>query len=251
MDPADGHRYFEGLAVAHVLGGLDDSEGRVFRAHLLECGNCRARVGELRAIAHDLADVERDERRVRAAQAIDTKRRESEDETDEQAEPLPSARSSRITVIVGLVLIIGLSLWNFTLRGALTVQESVNRDLVAAAVIGESGVAWTPTRQATGVEAVVKQDEERMLVSVDGLDPEQWFGLYLLDDAGGVITSYGFRPSDGRFYRLFDREADAATIVVTNPVDENGEVAEPNDRELTGVRVFEADAPEPEPAPLS
>src|SRR5687767_13346777 len=117
MERADGHRYYEGLAVAHVLGGLDDTEGQVFRSHLLECVDCRARVGELRAIAHDLADVERDERRMRAAQAIDTKRREGDDGGEESDETPDVTRASRITVIVGMVLVIGLSLWNFTLRG--------------------------------------------------------------------------------------------------------------------------------------
>ena len=242
MDPADGHRYFEGLAVAHVLGGLDDSEGRVFRAHLLECGNCRARVGELRAIAHDLADVERDERRVRAAQAIDTKRRESEDDADEQAEPLPSARSSRITVIVGLVLIIGLSLWNFTLRGALTLQETRNRELVDAGVMAESGDPWTAVRQATGVEGSVKQDERKFLVTVDGLDASQWYGLYVMTDADTVAADYSFQPREGRLYQLFDLPADATRVTVTDPVDEGGNVGRPGDRP-SGVRVFEAVAP--------
>ena len=248
MDPADGHRYFEGLAVAHVLGGLDDSEGRVFRAHLLECGNCRARVGELRAIAHDLADVERDERRVRAAQAIDTKRRESEDETDEQAEPLPSARSSRITVIVGLVLIIGLSLWNFTLRGALTVQESLNRDLVAAGVLAESGEPWTTTHEAGEIEGSVTHDTERFLVTVDGLDPEQPYGLYVLNAADEVRLRVPIPTNNGRLYRLFELPTDAARLVLTDPADSNGEAASPGE-EPTGVFVFEAVAPRSEQVP--
>lgn len=250
MDPADGHRYFEGLAVAHVLGGLDDSEGRVFRAHLLECGNCRARVGELRAIAHDLADVERDERRVRAAQAIDTKRRESEDETDEQAEPLPSARSSRITVIVGLVLIIGLSLWNFTLRGALTVQEAHNRDLIAAGVLAESGEPWTTTHESGGIDGSVKQDADQFLVTVNGLDPEQRYGLYVLNAADEVMLNLPIPPNDGRLYRLFKLQDTHARVVVTDPDDAGGEVAQPGEKP-TGVKVFEATAPPPEAVPAS
>src|SRR5688572_33317351 len=94
MDHADGHRYFEGLAVAHVLGGLDDSEGRVFRSHLLECGTCRARVGELRAISHDHADVERVELPRRPALAIATKRRAVQHESDDHRGPVASAGSS-------------------------------------------------------------------------------------------------------------------------------------------------------------
>ena len=243
MDHVDGHRYFEGLAVAHVLGGLDDSEGRVFRSHLLECGNCRARVGELRAIAHDLADVERDERRVRAAQAIDTKRRESEDEIDEQAEAPPSPRSSRITVIVGLVLIIGLSLWNFTLRGALTVQEAHNRNLVAMGVIAETGEEWDVVREAPNVEGTVKHKGDEAVVTVEGLDAKQIYGVYVQNASGTVISSIELvRPENGVLRRPFDLQGDGTRITLTNPVDAEGRVARPGDTP-TGDRVFEAVKP--------
>jgi hypothetical protein len=242
MDHADGHRYFEGLAVAHVLGGLDDSEGRVFRSHLLECGTCRARVGELRAIAHDLADVERDERRVRAAQAIDTKRREAEEETDEPVEPEPSPRSSRITVVVGLVLIIGLSLWNFTLRGALTVQETANRQLETSGVIAETGDEWDVVRTATAVEGVVKSKDAQFVLTVDGLDSDQLYGLYVQNGAGVVAAHYEFRPDQGRLHQLFKLPADARRITVTDPEDPEGGVARPGDTP-TGARVFEAVRP--------
>lgn len=243
MDQADGHRYFEGLAVAHVLGGLDDSEGRVFRSHLLECGNCRARVGELRAIAHDLADVERDERRVRAAQAIDTKRRESEDETDEPAEQVPSARSSRITVIVGLVLIIGLSLWNFTLRSALTVQEQTNRRLVTASVIADSGEPWSLVRQAANVDGSVKHQDNQFVLTVDGLDSEQAYGVYVLTETGDVAADYRYPSApDGRLRQLYPLPDDAVRVVVTDPADENGNVGTPGGQP-SGERVFEAVRP--------
>ena len=66
-EPGSEHRRYEEMAVAHVLGGLTPAQGRTFRSHLLECADCRARVGELRAIAHELAGVERDEERERAA----------------------------------------------------------------------------------------------------------------------------------------------------------------------------------------
>jgi hypothetical protein len=242
MDRPDDHRYFEGLAVAHVLGGLDDSEGRVFRSHLLECPTCRARVGELRAIAHDLADVERDERRVRAAQAIDTKRRESEEETDDRAEPVPSPRSARITVIVGLVLIIGLSLWNFTLRGALTVQEARNESLVAAGVISESGQSWRLVREAEGVDGSMKYKGEEFVLTVDGLSPGQLYGLYVQNADGAVAVHYDFQPEDGRLRQIFKLPADAVRVAITNPVDEDGRVTQPGDKP-TGERVFEAVKP--------
>jgi hypothetical protein len=244
MEHADGHRYFEGLAVAHVLGGLDDSEGRVFRAHLLECSTCRARVGELRAIAHDLADVERDERRVRAAQAIDTKRREDEDELVEPAEQLPSQRSSRITVIVGLVLIMGLSLWNFTLRSALTLQEGTNRQLVGAGVVADLGEEWTVVGKAPRIEGSVKAREGRFLLTLDNLDPEQIYGIYVQRADDTVAANYTVpRPDGGRVYQPLNLPADAESIVVIDPSEDEGTEPKAPGPTPNGVTVFEAMQP--------
>ena len=243
MDHADGHRYFEGLAVAHVLGGLDDSEGRVFRSHLLECGTCRARVGELRAIAHDLADVERDERRVRAAQAIDTKRRESEDEVAEAVDPVPSPRSSRITILVGLVLIIGLSLWNFTLRGALTIQEAHNRSLVNAGVVSDTGQRWTSLRTSPEIQGSAYHKGDELVVTVDGLNPEQAYGLYLHTADGTVAFSYAvIQPSNGRLYRLLNLRDDVVTVTLWNPEDADGRLGEPGEKP-SGENIFEVRKP--------
>lgn len=244
MDHADGHRYFEGLAVAHVLGGLDDSEGRVFRAHLLECGSCRARVGELRAIAHDLADVERDERRVRAAQAIDTKRRESDDEVDVTVEAMPSPRSSRITVIVGLVLIIGLSLWNFTLRSAMTVQDAENASIEQMVTIAEIGRPWEVDVAADAVTASVRFEGSRFAVVADGLDPKQVYGLYAAEADGTVVVNETVEPVDGRMFALYGLESGVEPVVVKfmNPTDTNGTIGKPGPTP-TGVRIFEATPP--------
>ena len=242
MEHADGHRYFEGLAVAHVLGGLDDSEGRVFRAHLLECSNCRARVGELRAIAHDLADVERDERRVRAAQAIDTKRRETEDELAEPAEQMPSPRSSRITVIVGLVLIMGLSLWNFTLRSGLTVSEGQVRELRQARLVADLGAQWLPVTESSGVQGSVTVKDKQILLTVSGLDSEQKYGVYAQHD-GETVATFSFTPQDGQLYRLFVLPDDADTIVVSDPLEPGGSRAADPAPTPEGVTVFSATRP--------
>jgi hypothetical protein len=244
MDDAGGHRYFEGLAVAHVLGGLDDSEGRVFRAHLLDCGSCRARVGELRAIAHDLADVERDERRVRAAQAIDTKRRESDEEVDETADVIPSQRSSRMTVIVGLVLIIGLSLWNFTLRGGMQVQQEINRHLMQAGVIADSGEVWTEAFEANEVEGSVKSNETQFLLTLDGLEAERTYGVYALTSGDTRVGLYPTKTTDGatRIYHVYTLPPSTAKIMVTAPTDEDGDPALPGEHP-GGVTLYEALAP--------
>lgn len=241
MERADGHRYYEGLAVAHVLGGLDDAEGQVFRSHLLECADCRARVGELRAIAHDLADVERDERRMRAAQAIDTKRREGEDGAEQPEEVPEVTRASRITVIVGLVLVIGLSLWNFTLRGELTKQQQDNRNLRVAGTIQETGIRWTAT-QGSALGSIIVSDD-KFVVALEGLDRQQFIGLYVLRD-GEVTSSYPPLPSgDGRIYSLFTLpEGGADEIVLTDPERDGNGPGMPGSSP-TGPRVYVARPP--------
>ena len=229
MERADGHRYYEGLAVAHVLGGLDDAEGQVFRAHLLECVDCRARVGELRAIAHDLADVERDERRVRAAQAIDTKRRDAEDGDEEADEAPETTRASRITVIVGLVLVIGLSLWNFTLRGQLTAVQQRYDALLEARVLEDRGESWRVTPGDSSVEATVTQSGDRLVVALSGLDVDQFYGTYIFNAEDEPIeTSGGWRPSpEGGYYTTTRLSEGAVKIQVTNPEEQGDGVALP------------------------
>ena len=246
MDHADGHRYFEGLAVAHVLGGLDDSEGRVFRSHLLECSTCRARVGELRAIAHDLADVERDERRVRAAQAIDTKRREADEDVDDTIDPIPPTRSSRISVVVGLVLVLGLSLWNFTLRGELTVQETAYNQLIDAGVVNATGEEWVTTPVMDAVQGSVRHAEDQMVLAVDGLEPSHLYYVYLQDASGQSKTSLPLRTFDeGRIYRLLPLGEGVVRLTLTdqeNVADGEAEAAEATDLPV-GDTVLQATRP--------
>ncbi len=245
MGRADDHRYFEGMAVAHVLGGLDDGEGRVFRAHLLECADCRARVGELRAIAHDLADVERDERRVRAAQALETKRRESDDDEEAPEQEPESSRASRVTVLVGLVLLIGLSLWNFTLRGALTQQHQINAKLRDAGVIAKSGsgTRWSTVISQGDVEGSVISDGGEFVASVDGLDDTQVYGLFVVRGDGETQFSSSFAPPDGRLYQLFRLPEGADKVIISDPADPpGGEVGQPGSTP-SGTTVFEARRP--------
>ena len=243
MQEDDGHRYFEGLAVAHVLGGLDDSEGRVFRSHLLECSSCRARVGELRAIAHDLADVERDERRVRAAQAIDTKRREAEEEVDESTDVMPSARSSRITVVIGLIMVLGLSLWNFTLRGTLELQQADYSKLMQAGVVAEFGEPWEETREITAVDGSVKEKDGQFVLILDGLPDDQIYGVFIKNTGGDVVKSDTLPAvNDGRISVVAPLPEDAQRVTVTNPSDTAGKVGLPGDMP-SGEVIYDATRP--------
>lgn len=245
MDQGDRHRYFEELAVAHVLGGLPEAEGRVFRAHLLDCADCRARVGELRALAHDLADVERDERRQRAVQAIETKRREAEEPDDDPEETGENSRASRVTVVIGLLLVIGLSLWNFTLRQGIGRSEARVSELQDALIIAESGEQWRTVEAVAAVEGSVAVKDSTFLLILDGLDEDDVYGMYVLGADGAVLESGRLPDHDGRIARTYTLPQGAARVLVTDP-EETGDddPAMPDLEQAEGVTVFAA-----EPAP--
>lgn len=221
---ADEHRYFEGMAVVHVLGGLDESDGRVFRSHLLECSDCRARVGELRALAHDLADVERDERRVRAAKAIETKRRERTDEDDgEEERPLapPGLRLyPRLLVLIGVLLLSGLAVWNFGLRSTIANQQEKVDNLSEAAAVVAFGTEISPSEVMEGVRASIKTRDDQLVLIVTGLDDDSLHEIYQLDVERGVVDSHGGVPSvDGRIHLMMNLHEDARHLVLIDPGD--------------------------------
>lgn len=213
----DRHRFYEQLAVTHVLGGLSESDGHAFRSHLLECGQCRARVGELRSIAHDLADVERDERRVRAAKAIETKRRD-EDTDLELDEPPPSSRLSRTAVLVVLGLVFALTAWNFTLRNQLARQEltigasEAATDLLIDGDVPVSGSLQRPGGLLTDL-STVRYDDEFLVVIADGVERNEAYGIYQLSNDNQVVRGFEQRATSQRLVLAVPR-ADAATRVV-------------------------------------
>lgn len=213
--PAE-HQRYEEMAVAHVLGGLDESEGRLFRNHLVGCSDCRARVGELRALAHDLADVERDERRVRAARALETKRRDvAEEETDRDLAQRPFR--PRVMTVLGVSAILALSAWNFTLRG--TVERfgrDIDRSVEAAAVL-EFGTSAEVLHQADGVRGVTKVDRGALVLLIDGLEDGKVYGLYLLDAEGQAVFRTPVGAKDRRLFSLIDLDASARRLVLTLP----------------------------------
>lgn len=242
---SDGHHYFEELAVNHVVGGLDESDGRIFRAHLLECGDCRAQVGELRSIAHDLADVERDERRVRAAKAIETKRREA-DRVDLGDDEIPgSSRASRIAVVAGLVIVIVLSAWNFTLRGRIAELVQANGRAVEASSVLEFGQRWDVVAQNGGLQGTVKQLEDSLAILVVKAQTSQVYGVYIQTNTGVIAWRKGVKPpTDGRFLIVPNEQTkDAVRVLITDPGPDKVPGEEPSGRV-----VFEAKAPVPAPA---
>lgn len=235
--PGDRHRYFEELAVSHVLGGLSESDGRVFRSHLLDCSQCRARVGELRRIANDLADVERDERRVKAAKAIETKRRETDEDEGDFDETGPDPRRSRVVALVGLVVVVALAGWNFYLRaennGFRSNVEGLEftRDLL---VDGTYGRHRSPTGEFT--QAEVRFDEDRALIVLDGVDDVGQFVIYQTNAAGEVVDSGQQLVTGDRLTLLVNRAPRSRTIFLTTLAD--GQRADPN--QVTGQRALEA-----------
>lgn len=236
----DGHREFEDMAVTHVLGGLTESHSRVFRAHLLDCSQCRARVGELRAIASSLADVERVERRQRAAKALETKPRDEDDDEDEDYVE-GSSRRMRLLFALGLVVLGLLASWNFLVRGQAARLEQALGQQEDAGVVRELGASWTPAQHADGVAGTVKSYEGEVVVTLDGLREveNEVFGIYLVDDGDKTLDrSPVVRVNDGRMSVLLDAPQETARLLVTR--------SEEITSDPSGLTVYEAVAPAPD-----
>jgi hypothetical protein len=211
----DEHRSFEDYAVRHVMGSLDEAESSTFRSHLLDCAECRARVGELRSIASDLVEVERSERRERAARLVETKERESEPDEDDGLLYEPP-RGTRVLAIAGVVLIVLLSIWNFVLRGQNASLESFASALQDSAETINFGDAWTTDRVATGVQGIARIESGRLAVMVRGTDDQASYQVKLFDEDGGLLRTYPTESTDGQL-RWFGGPlpAEADTVSVT------------------------------------
>jgi hypothetical protein len=216
-EPAGEHRQYEDLAVSHVLGGLDESDSRLFRAHLLACSDCRARVGELRTIAHELEDVERDERRSRAAQSLDTKQRADDEEADRGRRlRRPRRWGQRLLTLAVVVALVGLSLWNFALRSTVTrLEDNADRHSEAAALM-ELGAPGVVLATQTGVRGQVRVDGDRMALLIDGLDDATVYGVYIQDADGQSLFRAPARSRDGRLLAPMDLPAGADALLVTD-----------------------------------
>lgn len=167
----DDHVLYEDLAVRHVMGGLDEHQAGVFRSHLLDCAHCRARVGELRAIASELAEVERAERRERATRTVDTKQRAEEEEDQSADRSVRSRRTLSRVVALGLaVLAFAVTAWAFALRAANEqLQDALQTEVVASSVVN-FGTPWEVERVADGLDAVARSADGRLVVLLDGVE---------------------------------------------------------------------------------
>ncbi|MDQ3611508.1 MAG: hypothetical protein M4D85_07905 [Actinomycetota bacterium] len=233
-----GHRYFEELAISHVLGGLHERESSIFRSHLLDCDDCRATVGELRALAHELADAERDERRVRAAQAIETKRRQ--DETRPAApERTGTPLLPRLLLLGALLAFVALSVWNFALRGTVSRVRDEAERMVEAQAVSEFGREGTVQSRAPGVRGSVTVLDRDLVLLLDGLPDSRLYGVYLLGDDGSVLTesSRSQRPTGERLHLFFEFDPSTARRLVVS------ELAEGFASTPEGPYVFQATLP--------
>lgn len=200
------------MAVQHVLGGLAGADSNLFRAHLLQCSDCRAKVGELRAIAHELADVERQEARQRAAKRLETKRRDEERATDSTS-PSGSRRPAEAKVVITalLVVIVALGTWVFFLRTGMAELTAQRDAAVEASRTLEAGRAWSVESRAD-LDADVLEHSGSLVIVIDGL-AEGGYRLEVADAEGNVLRYRDARPTDGRLFALLqDLQADAAEI---------------------------------------
>jgi hypothetical protein len=245
-DGPEAHRSYEDMAVSHVLGGLDSDQGRVFRSHLLECSDCRARVGELRAIASDLAGVERDERRDRSAKAVEVKRRaEAAAEADSMGLERPGV--SRWVVLGLVVVIVCLAAYSVVLRGHTARLEQAMANRLEASAVMEFGEELAVDFRAPDVDATAKVRGDRIVVLLEGARQDTTYGVYLVDDDGGRSQTV-YRDTlvvrDGRGQAFLPLDGTEDRLIVTVP--EQGVGAEPDGR-----RLLEAVVPPPQERPAS
>jgi hypothetical protein len=177
------HHRFEELAVGHVLGGLSDDDATAFRQHLVGCRACQARVAELRDLASELAQAERQERAALRLRTETPTARALERPAEEDAR----RRFLRLALVaVGLIASIGLLLWNAHLR-------SQNATLVDTAGLREQTLATlgsgtvVPATFAGTVTGVVATDGDAIAYSLAGLPSlgeGEWLVVWLTDPDG-------------------------------------------------------------------
>lgn len=208
------HRQFEDMAVSHVLGGLNSNEGRLFRSHLVDCQSCRARVGELRAIAHDLADVERDERRTAERRRVDTKPVELElADDDDEERGLP--RRWLAGAAVALVMVLGLASWNFVLRGNNAQLRGLVEQLEEASVAVEFGESWSIDygNEQGSARAVVTTRSGDLTLLLEGVQ-DSTHQVFIYDGGGDQLRREALTPTGGRWVGVIDDVPERADRVV-------------------------------------
>lgn len=232
------HRQFEDMAVAHVLGGLSSDDGRLFRSHLVDCPSCRARVGELRAIAHDLADVERDERRTADRRQVETKPVDTGVDAGGEPEREPPRRWF-LGAVAGLIALLGLVSWNFILRGNNEQLAASTQALEQAGVVLQFGEHWTVTYPEDGdpsVRGSVAEMSGDLVILLDGAESEPHQLYFIGEDGRRVGRPQTLDPGDRRWIHTAEDFPDPAVRIqlMQNDVATDGP---------TGTTILEAERP--------
>ena len=160
------HDRFEALAVGHVLGGLDQHDSSEFRTHLVGCRRCRTHVAELRRLADELSQVEREERQ-RAATMLEVA---EETDAEEPTRPSPWHRAGvRASVaLLVLVVMVGLLFWNLHLRRVNSILETLATSRSEVIRILSEGDPLE-VEAADGVGAAAARSGDEIALSVHGL----------------------------------------------------------------------------------
>lgn len=167
MAERDHEERWDELALGHVLGGLADADASSFRAHLAGCGQCRARVAELRSMASDLAAAEREERATQRLRTQIESRRELEPPAEDQGS-LRLRRRAVIAAAVVVVVLLVLSLWNAHLRSEnAELREVANSHARTLTTLGAGTVV--PVDTSGPVTGVVSVEGDRVAYSLAGL----------------------------------------------------------------------------------
>lgn len=236
---AGGHERYERLVVGHVLGNLDAPDAGAFRSHLMSCHICRSRVAELRGIAADLAEIERDElaqERVRTQAP-----RRVDDAADEAVAPVHAritVRHVTVATVVVVVLAAAMGFWNLHLR------TSAVAYLAAAEARGETlagfgaGVLLEPDL-GEGVTGLVASDGDTVsivLARVEDLRDDEsliaWFYAAARDQPSGVVLARPGQVDDGVVSATLE-DPGAVELVVSRERGVPGD--EPSTRQLVRV----------------
>lgn len=241
------HRRYEELAVGHVLGGLPHDDAAEFRGHLVDCRDCRRRVAELRDIAANLADAEREERQRARTKTEVVRRAEPQPDESREASSVgwrtPRPRTFAWWTIGLLVVALALGLWTFHLR-------TVNAELLAAVDRQElvmevmaSGTTVTTVLEGPVQGRVATTDElvALTLVDVPQPAPDRRLVIWLVTGEDTEPVFVGRRAgSDGRVAWVGERRG-ADRLLVTIEV----WPATTDDIGPTGTVVAEADLTAP------
>lgn len=228
------HERFEELALGHVLGGLPSADAAAFRAHLVECRDCRLRVAELRDIAADLAATEREEKRL-AAVATQVAERESGE--DEGAARWLRSRWIPVAAVVAIISVLGILFWNYHLRRVTSEYTGVVQRQEEVLGILSSGEAL-PVEVDRGAAAVAAMDGGSIGVSISALPTEVLDGyivIWRLDDGQVVGDPIGGPTSDPAAFAVEPEGADE--LVVTGHPPGAATPEEPGDTPLVRVDI--------------